>query len=271
MSKIFNKKRISHAVMRLLPGIMGMSCLFIAAVVFLRSFMNEGELYGMFHLFPQKWTLYPYEKILLMDSEFYVYFWNSVKYTAFILLFALPVNLLAGYGFACFKFRGRNALFVLYIVLMLLPFQATLVPQYLTLKTLGLLNTGAAVVLPNVFGAFGTVLMTQYMEGLDRELLDAGRVDGLSGFRLFVRLVVPLCRPAVSAYFVLAFIDSWNMIEQPNIFLRDAELYPLSLRLFSLQSDGVLAGGIVFAILPLLIFCYRREAMVEGISLGTIK
>lgn len=267
----FSKKRMKRAAKELLLGLTGCLCVFPVAVVFFRSFMSVSESYSAFHLIPQKWTVYSYEKILLLDSEIYTYFWNSVRYTAIILLFALPVSLLAGYGFARFRYRGRNALFVFYIVLMILPFQATLVPQYLTLKALGLLDTRAAVILPNVFGAFGAVLMTQYMQGIDSDLLDAGRIDGLSGFWLFLRLVVPLCKPAASAYLVLAFIDNWNMIEQPNIFLRNIELYPLSLRLFSLQADGVLAGGIVFAVLPVLIFGYQREAMVEGISLGSIK
>lgn len=154
---------------------------------------------------------------------------------------------------------------------MLLPFQATVVPQYLTIHSLGLLNHRAGVILPNLFATFGTILMTQYMQGIDSELLDAGKIDGLSGFRLFRKLVVPLCKPAISAYIVLEFIDLWNMIEQPKIFLSNIQLYPLSLRLGNISNEGILAGGIIFSILPLLIFRYFRDDMIEGISLSVIK
>lgn len=265
------KKKGKRVVKQVILGGIAFLCVFPVLVVFLRSFMTVMESYDAFHLFPRQWTLYSYEKILLMDSEYYVYFWNSVFYTLCILAGGLPISLLAGYGFSHFQFRGKKPLFVFYIVLMLLPFQATLVPQYLTLKSLGMLNTGGAVIFPNLFGAFGTILMTQYMQGIDRELLDAGKMDGLSGFRLFRKLVIPLCRPAIAAWLVLAFIDSWNMIEQPNIFLSEVEKFPLSLRLFGLQADGLMAGGIIFAILPLLLFRYQRDSMVEGIGLGSIK
>ena len=120
-----------------------------------------------------------YEKILLDSKEFYTWFWNSACYTALILLIHIPVSILAAYGLSQFRFPGRNVLFFLYMLLMLLPFQATSVPQYLTLDALDILDTGKAVILPCAYGAFGTFLLTQFMRGIDGEILEAARLDGV--------------------------------------------------------------------------------------------
>lgn len=123
-------------------------------------------------------SLTQYEDILLYQRPFYVWFWNSAAYTASTLAVSLPVSVLAGYGFSQFSFPGRNFLLGFYVLLMLMPFQATVVSQYLTLNALGLLDTPWAVIWPNAFQTFGVFMMTQFMASIDRELLQAARLDG---------------------------------------------------------------------------------------------
>src|SRR5690606_1142775 len=119
-------------------------------------------------------------------------FWNSVIYTFVIIGINIPLSLLAAYGFSRFEFKGKGFLYWLYIVLMLMPFQATMVAQYLTLKALSIIDSPKAVILPNIFSTFGAFLITQYMRGMNKEIYDAGKIDGLSEFKLFLKIVMPL-------------------------------------------------------------------------------
>lgn len=227
------------------------------------SFLSDKE--GVF-------SLIQYGQVLLLNRAFYTWFWNSVLMVGGIVCINLPISLMAGYGFSQYRFRGRELMFFLYILLMLMPFQATIVPQYLTLNKLQLINSPAAVILPNAFSAFGTFLMAQYMKGIDRELLEAGKIDGLSEFSVFLRIAVPVCRPAVAALVIVLVLDHWSMVEQPVVFLHDAVLYPLAVQLSGLSfGSGVLAAGVLFSILPVLIYLYGYNDLVEGISLSSVK
>lgn len=243
----------------------GTVCVVPAVIVVFRSFMDTGD--GNFGTgLSDSWTLLFYDRLLFTRPDYYEYFWNSVKYTAAVLPAGLAVSMLSGYGFACCRFRLREPLFVLFLVLMLMPFQATLVPQYLLMKHLGLLNNGASVILPNIFNPFGTVLVAQYMMGMDRQIFEAGRLDGLGGFGQFIRLALPMSVPIVGAYLILTFLDCWAMLEQPLIFLQDVEKYPLSVRLNSYPDSLLFPGSVVYMILPFLIFGMGKKALVKGIG-----
>ena len=213
-----------------------------------------------------------YEKILLDSKEFYTWFWNSACYTALILLIHIPVSILAAYGLSQFRFPGRNVLFFLYMLLMLLPFQATSVPQYLTLDALDILDTGKAVILPCAYGAFGTFLLTQFMRGIDGEILEAARLDGVGNFSLLWRIVLPLCKPAVVSVLVLQFISFWSMVDQPVLFLQSEQLMPLSVKLSGQSfSWSASAAGVVSAAAPVLVYLYCQDALEQGIDLSSIK
>lgn len=205
-------------------------------------------------------SLGQFEEVLLYDWPFYVWLWNSVGYAAAILAIQIPVSIFAAYGFSQFDFPGRRPLFFLYMLLMLLPFQATVMPQYMILNTLRLLDTRWAVILPNAFGAFGTFFLTQFMKGIDPELLQAARLDGAGDLGVLWYVVLPLCRPAIAALTILQLITSWSLIDQPLLFLRSEALVPLSLELGS-QAFGAaaFAAGLIFAVPPLLAcLCFRK-------------
>lgn len=262
------KNKVAKTVFLYLVGFV---CIFPAFVVLMRSFMSPQELSGVFHLIPEKWTLVNYDILLLTNPDFYRHFWNSVLYTAGILLLGLPVALLAGYAFGCRKFRRKSFLFLGYIVIMLVPFQAMLVPQYLMLSHMGILDTPWSIILPNIFATMGTILMAQFMEGIDPCLYEAGRLDGLGHFTVLVKLVIPLCRPAILSYLVLMFLECWAMIEQPMVFLKNSDWYPLALEMQSYDVSSLLPGSVVFSILPLLIFGFGNRSLVDGIRLGVLK
>ena len=260
------KKILTRAIIILFS----LFCLLPVIVTVAGSFMSFDELTGAPHFIPLDFTLRQFEEALLKTPQYLIWFWNSFKITFLTLLIAIPVSLMAAYGFSKFKFPFKDLIFFVYIIVMLMPFQATLVPQYITLKSLNLLDSASAVILPNAFSAFGAFLMTQFMKNLDNELIEAAKIDGMNDISVFFRIIVPLSRPAVSALFILLFIESWSMIEQPMIFLTDASKLPLSLYLGNISSS-LYAGGAIFLILPLLIYLFGYEDLVEGISLGNIK
>ena len=268
------KWSLGRIFVRILVTALSLYCLLPLFVTLLSSLADPETLTRLHRLFPLSWSLRQYETALLRSPEYMTWFWNSLRITAWTLLINLPVSLLAGYGFAKFDFKGKNALFFVYIVVMLMPFQATLVPQYLTIDFLGLMNTRAAVFLPNGFSAFGAFLMTQYIRGIDNQLIEAARMEGMSQPGIFMRVIVPLSRPAIAALFILVFLDCWSVIEQPMIFITDAALEPLSIKLGSLafsQASLMYAGGVIFLFLPLLIYLFGYDDLVEGISLGSVK
>ena len=186
----------------------------------------------------------------MYQRPFYVWFWNSAAYTASTLAVSLPVSVLAGYGFSQFSFPGRNFLLGFYVLLMLMPFQATVVSQYLTLNALGLLDTPWAVIWPNAFQTFGVFMMTQFMASIDRELLQAARLDGAGHGTLFFRIVLPLCRPAVF-----------------SLFLKNGALYPLARELNS-QTFGssAYAAGAIYAVPPVLAYGLCRKYLTQGVK-----
>ncbi len=217
-------------------------------------------------------SLSQYGRLLFQTEDFYIGFWNSVIYTFVIIGINIPISLLGAYGFSRFNFKGKGVVYWLYIVLMMMPFQATIVPQYLTLKMLNIIHTPIAVVLPNIFSTFGTFLMTQYMRGLDKEIFYAGIIDGLSEFRLFLKIAAPMCRQIIFALTVLLFINYWSMVEQPLVFISDVLHMPLSV---TLNKSGVFnrtfyATGVVFSILPILVYQFSYSDLIKGINLSVV-
>ena len=196
-------------------------------------------------------SLTQYEDILLYQRPFYVWFWNSAAYTASTLAVSLPVSVLAGYGFSQFSFPGRNFLLGCYVLLMLMPFQATVVSQYLTLNALGLLDTPWAVIWPNAFQTFGVFMMTQFMASIDRELLQAARLDG-AGHGTLCFLIV---------------LARWSRRVEPRLFLQHGALVPLALELNSqtFGSSAYAAGGI-YAVPPVLAYGLCRKYLTQGVK-----
>lgn len=254
-------KGVRYAAQRALVSVIAVCCL-IPVGYLLAGSMRDGEVF----------SLGQYEDVLLYTKEFFTWFWNSVLYTAAILALCVPIALLAAFGLTQYRFRGRNGLLFLYTLLMLLPFQATVVAQHLLLNTLGLLDTRWAIILPSAFGAFGTFLLAQFLRGLDREIVEAARLDGAGWFQTLTQIVVPLCKPAIVSLVVLQFISCWSMVDQPIVFLRSEELLPLSQRL-SGQAFGASASaaGVLYAVIPMLVYFCCQKALEDGISLSSIK
>ena len=215
-----------------------------------------------------------YENVLLFTPQFYVVFWNSVKITAFILAGQLLVAVPAAWAFAIYPFPRRRLLFTVYLVLMLMPFQVTMLSSYLVLNGLHLMNTHGAVILPAVFSAFPVFLIYRSFCGIPKELLEAARVDGAGEWQIFWRMGIPLASGGILSSAVLGFLECWNLIEQPLAFLKDQSLWPLSLYLpeISLDQAGyAFVASVITLITALFVFLLGRDYLVRGIAASALK
>ncbi|MBQ4605535.1 MAG: carbohydrate ABC transporter permease [Clostridia bacterium] len=220
-------------------------------------------------LIPDKVSFSQYSTVLLKSPEYLLKFWNSVFYVLPIVLFQLAVASGASYAFARVETKFRSIVFFAYIILMLMPYQVTLVPNYIVDSALGILNTRWAIVLPGIFSPFSVFILTKYMRRIPSAMVEAAKLDGAGEWQIFTKIYMPLCRATLYSVAILVFIDYWNMVEQPLILLSDTEMYPLSVFLSKInQGDtGVaLAIAVIYMVPPVLLFLYSEDYLIDGIS-----
>ncbi len=220
-------------------------------------------------LIPDKVSFSQYATVLLKSPEYLIKFWNSIIYVVPIVIFQLLVDMGASYAFARVDTKFRSIVFFAYIILMLMPYQVTLVPNYLVINKMNLLNTRWAIILPGVFSPFAVFILTKYMKRIPRAVVEAAQIDGASEIRIFGSIYLPLCKSTLYSVAILVFIDYWNMVEQPLILLTDQELYPLSVFLSKINEGDTgiaLAIAVIYMVPPVLLFLYSEDYLIEGIA-----
>ena len=201
---------------------------------------------------------------ILWEEPFTLYrFWNSLLLCSAITLGQMLVSCRAGFALAKYPIPGKGYLTTLLVILMLLPLQVTLVPSYLILDALGLLNTIWALILPSVFSPFGTVVMWITFRAVPEDLLDAARLDGASEHRILWRIALPVGKGGAASLLLLTFVDAWNMVEQPMVFLSNTANYPISVYLASVRSVESLHGGLLSMLPVVLLLLYYRAELTE--------
>ena len=282
-------RRRRHLLTRFLLVILALVILLPVIVTVLYSFFSPEEIRafmdtrGSFsdtawmdaRLSPRMFSLSQYWKILIVDTSVLRMFTMSVFYTVMILLGQAVFVPMLAYALSRFQFRGRNVIFMAILLLMLLPYQVTMVPNVLTLKRMGLMNTVWAVILPLWFARFYVFLLRQFMASLPNELFEAAQVDGAGTIRCYFHVALPVCRPAIGAALALSFADCWNLVEQPMTYLsQKTELQPLSVMFNQLvsESTGVeFAGAVIYMLPALFVYLYFLEDILSGIQLTELK
>ena len=271
---------LAFAVVFLLPTVLTIT----------NSFMNETEInanYGKIFattenggkvfvsdtvyikFIPNKVSFEQYSSVLFKSPDYLYKFWNSVIYTVPIMIFQLVIALLASYGFMRLKGRLKELLFFVYIIICLMPYQVTLVPNFLVSKWLNIIDTRWAIWLPGMFSPFAVYLLTKYMKRIPKSIIEAAKVDGAGEWKIFIKICLPLCKGAIYSVAILIFIDFWNMVEQPLILLADEYLHPLSIFLSKINAGEIglaFAVACIYMVPSLLIFLYGEDYLVEGIS-----
>ena len=210
-----------------------------------------------------------YITVLFKSPEYLLKFWNSVVLVGPIVVFQLFVAALASYGFTRYRGRIREIIFFSYIILMLMPYQVTLVPNYLVAGWFKTLDTYWAIWLPGIFSPFAVFLLTKFMRRIPTSVIEAAQIDGAGEWQIFKRVCMPLCKGAVCSAAILVFIDYWNMVEQPLILLSDAEKHPLSVFLSKINAGEIglaFAVATIYMVPSLLVFLYGEEYLVDGIT-----
>ncbi|ANN35542.1 sugar ABC transporter permease [[Bacillus thuringiensis] serovar konkukian] len=225
-------------------------------------------------LIPDLVSFEQYGTLLVKNPTFLKMFWNSVFMVVPIIIGQVIVASLAAYAFAKIQFRGRDKLFMLYLLTMLMPFQVTLVPNYIMADKLGILNSIESIIFPGIFGTFGVFMLRQFMLHIPDAYIEAAKVDGAGHITIFFKIILPLIRPGIAALIVLLFADYWNMVEQPLIFLDDASKHPLSIYLSQINEGarGVgFSASILYMTPMILLFLYAQSYFIKGIQLSGVK
>ena len=268
------------------------AALFVTPIVFTicNSFMGSSEItanYGMIFettdsgakkfisevvnlkFIPDKVSFSQYITVLLKSPDYLLKFWNSVILVVPIVVFQLVVACLAAYGFTRYQGRIREIIFFTYIILMLMPYQVTLVPNFMVSKWLHLLDTNWAIWLPGIFSPYAVFLLTKYMRRIPTAILEAAKIDGAGERQIFAHICMPLCKGALCSVAILIFIDYWNMVEQPLIMLAEEQMHPLSVFLSKINAGEIglaFAVATIYMVPTLLVFLYGEEYLVEGIT-----
>lgn len=251
------------------------------------SVMSNGELHQ--HLLPVfsdrmeyvSWKIVPdyptfenYGKLLFMTPQFFVLFWNSVKMVVCILAGQLLVGVPAAWAFAVYQVKGSRVLFTLYVVLMLLPFQVTMLSGYLVLNRLDMLDTQRAVILPAIFSTLPVFITYGGFRCIPVQLFEAARIDGAGEWRIFCKIGIPLGKSGLLSAFVLGFLEYWNMMEQPMAYLEDKSLWPLSLYLPQItwaQAGYAFTTSIITLIPAVFVFIWGQDYLEQGIIFSGLK
>ncbi len=224
---------------------------------------------------PDMVTFQQYFTVLLKSPMYLFKFWNSVWYTVPIVAVQLFVAALAAFGFARYDGLVKKVIFFLYVIIMLMPYQVTLVPNYLVAQWLHVLNTRWAILLPGFFSPFAVYLLTKFFRRIPSATMEAAEIDGAGEWQIFTKICLPLCKGGFVSIAILIFIDYWNMVEQPLILLNDDTLHPLSVFLSRIKTEEIslaFAVAVIYMIPPILVFLYGEDALVEGITFqGGIK
>ena len=266
------------AILLLLPLVLTLIYSFCSPTE-IKEFMGTRNQYGKqlmeIKLSPEMFSLDQYWRVLIQDTSILRYYFNSIMYTVAILLGQAVVIPMLAYALSRFSFRGRDVIAFAVIVLLLLPFQVTMVPTVLTLRSIGLMDTMWAIILPSLASPFYVFLLRQSMVGIPGELFEAAQIDGAGPIRCYFHIALPVSKAIIGAAVALSFADCWNMVEQPLVFLPMREdLHPLSVAFnqLSQESTGIEFAGATLYILPaLMIYLFFQKDIMTGIQLSEMK
>jgi multiple sugar transport system permease protein len=212
------------------------------------------------------------------ESNMLVWIRNTLFLAVVVTFLQVLTGSFAAYGFARMRFRGRDVLFLLYVGTIAVPWQSYMIPQFILLSNFKVSNTLWSIILLQAFGAFGVFLMKQFYETIPEELSEAARLDGLSEYAIWRRIMLPLSIPALASLTLLTFVNTWNDYLGPLIYLRNPDLWTIQLGLKGFVSNlydtnyALLFAGLTISVIPIaIIFLLGQKYFVEGIATSGLK
>jgi len=253
-------------------------CLIVLAplVVMLSSaFKIDSEIYDFpMRLFPKNPT---FENFIQLKEWFPIYTWNSIKLTSIIVIVQLITATTGAYAFAKLKWKGRDFVFMLYVVSIMIPLQSIIIPQFLVIRNLGLYNTHLALIFTGAFTAFGTFLIKQYFMTIPHSYSEAAHIDGANDFVIFFKIILPLAKPVFATQIIFAFRFFWNDFFGPLIYITSQKLKTLPLGMsdfateFYVYKGPQMAASLISIIPVMIIFLMAQKYFVEGVAATGVK
>ena len=282
------KLKIGQKLLWGLLAVLALAVLFPVIFLIAGSIMGDDELstylvavvcgkegYVNMPLLPRFPSLSHFVEIFLDSPAFFVMFWNSIKITFGVLIGQLVVGTMAAWGFAKYKFPGKKGFFLLYIILMLLPFQVLMLSDYLVLDQLKLTDNLWGIIFPGIFSTFPVFIVHRFFTEIPDSLIESAKLDGAREWQLFWYIALPIGSSGIIASLVLGFLEYWSLIEQPLTFLKDKSLFPLSIFLpdiTNVNKSGMAFAASVVTFLPaLLVFLGGQDYLEQGIMAGAVK
>ncbi|MDR0862412.1 MAG: carbohydrate ABC transporter permease [Oscillospiraceae bacterium] len=286
----FGGRWLKIALATLWCGVFAVVFLLPTVLTFANSFMTETEItanYGAvfqknetggkqfiseqvnLKLIPDKVTFSQYATTLLKSPDYLLKFWNSAILVLPIVLFQVAIAAFAAYSFMRTRGKLKEILLFVFIFVMLMPYQVTLVPNYLVADSLNILGTRWSIILPGIFAPFSVFILTKAMRRIPKSLIEAAKLDGAGEWRVFTQVCLPMCKGALFSVAILVFIDYWNMVEQVLIMMPEPDLQPLSVFLSQINTGEIglaFAVATIYMVPAILLFLYGEEYLVEGIT-----
>lgn len=272
------KKLVIKLMTTLVMAVVSVAMLLPFAWMLSASFKPENEIFEFpIRWIPQTFTWENYNLVWNSDVPFTSFFANSVKVSLISVAGEVVTSALAAYAFSKIRFKGRDTIFLIYLMTLVFPSQMMLIPRFVLFKVMKIYNTHWALILPGMFTAFGTFLLRQFFMSIPEELSEAAKIDGANHFQTFYKVVVPLALPAFSSLIIFQFVSSWNAYEAPLVFLRSKKLATIPLGLDFFRDDnasnyGAIMAASVCSLIPIfVVFLSFQKQFVAGISTSGLK
>ncbi len=272
------KTKLIHIFCYILLTAAGFTMLLPFVWMLSAAFKPEVEIFQFpIHWIPENPTLNNLKAIFSKDYNFALYYWNSFKIAAIVTLIQLFTCSFAAYAFSKIKFVGRDRIFLCYLATLMVPFQVTMIPLFIIMRNLNLIDTHLSLILMHAFSAYGVFLLRQFYLGIPDELCEAAKLDGCGHFRIYSMIMLPNIKPALATLGIFTFLGQWNDFLAPLIFLKDKALLtiPLGLKAFVTEYNveyGKMMAGTTIALIPVIIvFFIGQKYFVEGIAMTGVK
>ena len=279
-------QKVNFILSILIKTLIVVFCLFPFLFILLNSFSSlseiehvylntndiDNEIYS-FNLIPRKLSIEQYIHVLIERNTYIRMFFNSLILSISTVVLNTVLSIVTAYGFSKLRNIYTDKIFILYIILMIMPIQVMIIPNYLVIKELDLIDNYLSIILPGTFSFFGVFLLKQYMDYIPNNILEVAKLDGCSDLMVLLHIVIPNVKQGIIAVMMLSFIDLWNLIEQPLIYFNNKNMYPLSLYLSELKSEYfnvTFAASILFAVPVLIVLYFGKDKLHDGISKAQI-
>ncbi len=277
---LLKKIKINHliciifSVIFIFPLILTITNSFMSIFEIKNNYNNLENQFMFIRLIPKRISLNQYFDLLIRNPMYLNLFWNAIKYVVPIVFFNILFSFITSYALFRINNKITDFIFLIYVIVMLMPYQVICVPNFIIINKLNLMDSYFAIVLPAIFNPLGTFLLRVYISSIPNSYIESAKIEGASEFDICFNIVLPMIKSGIISLFIIMFIEYWNMVEQPLIFLQSKEKFPLSVFLSSISNKDpslIFAASSFYMIPAIIIFLYLQKYFIKGIAMSGLK